>query len=85
MERKIPLPRCGAHGPSLLPEAFTEVKVIDDLVAQLLKEKGDEIKHKEFCVEEFNSKQLQTKRTDRENEDLIAKIEDLEFTMKTVD
>ena len=56
-----------------------------NLVAQLLKEKDDEIKHKEFCVEEFNSKQLQTKRTDRENEDLIAKIEDLEFTMKTVD
>ena len=78
------LPRCGTHGPSLLPDAFTEVKVIDDLVAQFLKEKEDEIKHKEFCVVELNSKQLQTKRTDRENEDLIAEIEDLEFTMKTV-
>ena len=53
-------------------------------MAQFLKEKEDEIKHKEFCVEEFNSKQSHTKRTDRENEYLIAKIEDLEFTMKTV-
>ena len=64
--------------------SVAEVKVIDDLVAQFLKEKEDEIKHKQFCVDKFNSKQLQTKRTDRENEYLIAKIEDLEFTMKTV-
>ena len=46
---------------------------IDGTVAQLLKEKEDENKHKDFL-------RLQ----DREKEDLIAKIEDLEFTMKTL-
>ena len=61
LERKMTFPRCGTHGPFSLPDAFTEVKVIDDLVAQLLKEKDDEIKHKEFYVEEFNSKQLKLK------------------------
>merc|ERR1719444_557590 len=49
------------------------------MVAQLLKEKEDEIKHKDFCTDEFNTNQLQT-----EKKDLIAKIEDLEMTIKTL-
>merc|ERR1719171_2599387 len=33
-------------------DAFTRVKkAIDDMIAQLLKEKEDEIKHKDFCVD----------------------------------
>merc|ERR1712232_598107 len=45
---------------------------------------ADEIKHKDFCVEEFNTNQLQTEKKDREKEDLIALIEDLELTIKTL-
>merc|ERR1719301_293895 len=52
------------------------------MIATLLKEKEDEIKHKDFCVEEFNSNQLQTEKKEREKADLIAKIEDLEMTIK---
>merc|ERR1719267_452902 len=64
-------------------DAFTRVKkAIDDMIATLLKEKEDEIKHKDFCVEEFNSNQLQTEKKEREKQDLIAKIEDLEMTIK---
>merc|ERR1719188_2853120 len=60
-------------------DAFTRVKkAIDDMIAQLLKEKDDEIKHKDFCVDEFNSNQLQTERKEREKKDLIAQIEDLD-------
>merc|ERR550525_1413350 len=51
------------------------------MIAQLLKEKEDEIKHKDFCVDEFNSNQLQTERKEREKSDLIAQIEDLEATI----
>merc|ERR1712190_186853 len=47
-------------------------------VAQLLKEKADEIKHKDFCVDEFNTNQLQTEKKEREKKDLIALIADLE-------
>merc|ERR1712226_1839511 len=66
-------------------DAFTRVKkAIDDMVAQLLKEKEDEIKHKDFCVEEFNTNQLQTEKKEREKSDLIAKIEDLEMTIKAL-
>merc|ERR1712194_700186 len=59
-------------------------KAIDDMVAQLLQEKADEIKHKDFCVEEFNTNQLQTEKKDRQKQDLIALIEDLELTIKTL-
>merc|ERR1712113_1085055 len=66
-------------------DAFTRVKkAIDDMVAQLLKEKEDEIKHKDFCVDEFNTSQLQTEKKEREKKDLIAKIEDLELTIKSL-
>merc|ERR1711979_136588 len=50
----------------------------------LLKEKEDEIKHKDFCVDEFNTNQLQTEKKEREKQDLIAKIEDLEMTIKAL-
>merc|ERR1712203_1136314 len=66
-------------------DAFTRVKkAIDDMVAQLLKEKADEIKHKDFCTDEFNKNQLQTEKKEREKKDLIAKIEDLEMTIKSL-
>merc|ERR1712113_1244796 len=55
---------------------------IDDMVSQLLKEKEDEIKHKDFCVDEFNTNELQTEKKEREKADLTAKIEDLELTIK---
>ena len=49
MERRTTLPRYGTRTSSLLLDAFTKVKkAIDDIVAQLLKEKEDEIKHKDF-------------------------------------
>merc|ERR1719258_1010962 len=52
------------------------------MVATLLQEKADEIKHKDFCVDEFNKNQLETERKEREKADLIAKIEDLTLTIE---
>merc|ERR1719197_1964621 len=64
-------------------DAFERVKkAIDDMVATLLQEKADEIKHKDFCVDEFNKNQLETERKEREKADLIAKIEDLTMTIE---
>jgi len=64
-------------------DAFTRVKkAIDDMVAQLLKEKEDEIKHKDFCVDEFNTNELQTEKKERSKQDLTAKIEDLDSTIE---
>jgi len=66
-------------------DAFSRVKkAIDDLIAQLLKDKADEIKHKHWCVEELNANQLQTEKGERKKQDLLAKIEDLEMTIASL-
>merc|ERR1712187_327558 len=78
-------PRLATLAYKVRLDAFTRVKkAIDDMIAQLLKEKEDEIKHKDFCVDEFNTNQLQTEKKEREKQDLISKIEDLELTIKTL-
>merc|ERR1719392_625635 len=80
---KVQNPRLATLAVRVRLDAFTRVKkAIDDMVAQLLKEKEDEIKHKDFCVEEFNTNELQTQKKEQEKADLIAKIEDLEHTIK---
>merc|ERR1712187_1030288 len=83
--KKLSSPRLATLAYKVRLDAFTRVKkAIDDMIAQLLKEKEDEIKHKDFCVDEFNTNQLQTEKKEREKQDLIAKIEDLELTIKTL-
>merc|ERR1719191_1018385 len=80
---KLQNPRLATLAVRVRLDAFTRVKkAIDDMVASLLKEKEDEIKHKDFCTDEFNKNQLQTERKDREKEDLAAKISDLEMSIK---
>jgi hypothetical protein len=79
---KLNNPRLSALAVQVRLDAFTRVKkAIDDMIAQLLKEKADEIKHKDFCVDEFNKNELETDKKDREKKDLIAKIEDLTMTI----
>merc|ERR1711904_357758 len=81
--QKLQNPRLATLAVRVRLDAFTRVKkAIDDMVAQLLKEKEDEIRHKDFCVEEFNTNELQTEKKEREKSDLTAKIEDLELTIK---
>jgi len=83
--RKFNNPRISTLAYQVKLDAFTRVKkAIDDMIAQLLKEKADEIKHKDFCTDEFNANQLQTEKKDREKQDLIAHIEDLESTIKAL-
>jgi chromosome segregation ATPase len=83
--KKVGNPRLATLASQVKLDAFTRVKkAIDDMVAQLLQEKADEIKHKDFCVEEFNTNQLQTEKKERHKEDLLAKVEDLELTIKAL-
>merc|ERR1712079_777653 len=83
--KKLNSPRLSALAYKVRLDAFTRVKkAIDDMIALLMQEKADEIKHKDFCVDEFNTNQLQTEKKEREKTDLIAKIEDLEMTIKAL-
>jgi FtsZ-binding cell division protein ZapB len=52
------------------------------MIAQLLQQKADEIKQKDFCTDELNTNQLQTEKKTRDKLDLEAKIADLEATIK---
>merc|ERR1719346_851565 len=83
--QKFRNPRLSTLAYRVKLDAFTRVKkAIDDMISQLLKEKEDEIKHKDFCVDEFNTNQLQTEKKDREKKDLIAHIAKLEALIKNL-
>merc|ERR1719183_105964 len=52
------------------------------MVVELAKQSADEIKHKDFCVDEFNKNEQQTESKVRAKSDVKAKIEDLRQTRK---
>jgi chromosome segregation ATPase len=67
-------------------DAFGEVKsAIKEMVDKLTKEKADEIKHKDWCIEELNSNEKDTDNKKRDKSDLDAKIDDLGMTIDTLD
>ena len=71
-------PRLAAIAIKVQLDAFVRVKkAIDDMITQLLAEKKDEIKHKDFCADDPNMNQLKRAKQDREKSDLLAKVEDL--------
>jgi hypothetical protein len=81
--QKVQNPRLATLAVRVRLDAFTRVKkAIDDMVAQLTKEKEDEIKHKDFCVDELNQNQLQTEKEERDKSDTELKIEELEAHIK---
>jgi len=83
VSNKVQNPRLATLAVKVRLDAFTRVKkAIDDMVVALTKEKADEIKHKDFCVDEFNTNELQTEKKTRAKKDLTARIEDLTMTIK---
>merc|ERR1719355_358628 len=80
--QKFQNPRMAQLATAVRLDAFVKVKkAIDDMVAQLMKEKEDEIKHKDWCVDEMNTNERTTEMKTRDRDDLTAKIEDLTATI----
>merc|ERR1719408_807653 len=78
-------PRLSTLATQARLDAFTKVKKsIQDMVDKLIKEKEDEIKHKDFCIEEINNNERDTEMKERDRDDLVAKIEDLTMTIDTL-
>jgi len=66
-------------------DAFDKVKeTIQGMIDNLLKEKEDDIKHKDFCIDEFNKNERATEIKEREKADVLAKIDDLQTTIDTL-
>merc|ERR1719188_232000 len=80
---KLHSPRLSALATRVRIDAFERVrKAIDDMIAALLKEKDDEIKHKDFCVDELNENQLETEKKERDKSDTELLISELEAHIK---
>merc|ERR1719382_1901149 len=81
--KRLGSPRLSSLAVRVRLDAFERVKkAIDDMIAALLQEKEDEIKHKDFCVDELNQNQLQTEKKERDKSDTETKIAQLEATIK---
>jgi len=81
--KKLHSPRLSQLAFRVRLDAFARVKkAIDDMIADLTKEKEDEIKHKDFCVEEFHKNHLQTERFERSQQDLTEQINGMELKIK---
>merc|ERR1719333_1540588 len=66
-------------------DAFTQVKeTLQGMIDKLLKEKEDDIKHKDYCVDSLNQNERTTAQTQRTKEASLAKIDDLEMTIDTL-
>jgi len=83
--KKLQNPRLAALAVKVKLDAFEKVKkAIDDMVSALMKEKADEIKHKDFCVDEFNTNKLDTEKKEAEKKNLIATIDDLSLQIESL-
>jgi len=73
-------PRLSALAVSSRIAAFGKVKkTIQDMVDNLVVEKEDEIKHRDFCIEELNQNERDTESKNRDKADLEAEIDDLKM------
>jgi len=63
-------------------DAFTRVKkAIDDMIAQLKVEQGDEVKKNDWCNAELHTNEVSTMKTEDKKADITAKVEDLVSTL----
>merc|ERR1719235_2236678 len=83
--KKTGNPRLSALAVKVRLDAFKRViKAIDDMIAELMQQKKDEIKHRDYCIEELNKNEANTERKDREKKDVLALIEDLTMQIDTL-
>jgi hypothetical protein len=80
--KEVGNPALAAVAQKVRLDAFEKVKMaIDDMVTQLIKEKEDEIKHKDFCTEGFNDNGKAQELKARDLDDLEAEIAQLTSTI----
>jgi len=79
-------PELSALATQVNLDDFTDVKAaIDKIVEQLLQEKDDEIKHKDWCIEALHTNHEQTESHERERAKTQNEISTLEATIEKLD
>eukprot|EP00397_Hematodinium_sp_SG-2012_P017122 GEMP01017495.1.p1 GENE.GEMP01017495.1~~GEMP01017495.1.p1 ORF type:complete len:659 (+),score=242.70 GEMP01017495.1:111-2087(+) len=83
--KKYDNPKLATLATAIRLDAFTKVKVaIDQMIAELTKEKADEIKHKDWCNEQQHQNTKQTEARQRDFEEHTASVEGLDSDIKTL-
>jgi DNA repair exonuclease SbcCD ATPase subunit len=83
--KKFSNPRLNMLASRARLDAFTKVKAaIDEMIAALLKEKEDEIKHKDFCTEGLNNNERETELKQRDIDKLDATLAELTSKLDTL-
>merc|ERR1719311_117463 len=83
--KKYSNPRLNMLASRARLDAFTKVKAaIDEMIAALLKEKADEIKHKDFCTEGLNTNERETELKQRDIDKLDATLGELTAKLDTL-
>jgi len=78
-------PRLSMLAASARLDAFTKVKKsISDMIDTLVKEKEDEIEHKDFCVDEINTNEQATQKKEQSKNTLEEEIADLASTIESL-
>ena len=78
-------PRLSALASRVRLDAFTKVKAaIDEMIEALLKEKKDEIKHKDFCTDAMNTNEREQELKQRDIDKLDATLEELTAKLETL-
>jgi len=78
-------PQLAAIAMSARLDAFTKVKAaIDEMITALLKEKEDEIKHKDFCTDGLNQNARAQELKARDISELESEIADLTVTIESL-
>lgn len=78
-------PKLAALATRVRLDAFTKViAAIDKMVTDLLAEQDAEVKHRDYCIDEFNKKELSTQEKTHEKENAEAKIDGLKRKIKTL-
>jgi len=82
---KVQNPKIAALATHVRLAAFGKVKeTLSKMIADLTKEKEDEIALKDWCYDEIRKNERTTEMTDRTKEGLVAKIDDLANTIDTL-
>jgi hypothetical protein len=72
-------PKMAALAVTAQLDAFTKVKhAIDEMITELIKEKNDEIQHRDTCTTELHENELSMEREQRTKTELESRVEGLD-------
>merc|ERR1719265_3111196 len=75
-----------ALGVTTRSDVFAKIKeAIDAMLKELKQQQADEVKHKDFCIEELNQNEMQTEDSEDDQKATETHLEKLNLLVKNVD